>query len=195
MTLPVGEPDITEEVDKATAFVAIELMNQWARFSRSLYLASCRGAKDAAGKRITCAVRYEDDNESLRIAANLYRTRPIPAGQVVKSKDELNWLEPLNLFRALQQVGASNATSVGGAVSLQSRSLRDLPSVRNFFGHRGADTAAKVLGPTGVINNYRVDPAEHPTEFCLSYERGKSRSVLGTWLEDIATMEEVACLW
>lgn len=45
--LPKGAPTYSGEVDRATAFVAIELLNSWVQFSRSLYLSSCRGARDS----------------------------------------------------------------------------------------------------------------------------------------------------
>lgn len=192
--LPKGAPTYSREVDRATAFVAIELLNSWVQFSRSLYLSSCRGARDSSGARIRCdKVVYRDDNESLRIASNLFRTSPLALGHRMTQRDELNWLEPVNLLKALDHVGASNYGTVGAALSLQSRSLRDLPSVRNFFGHRGHDTARKVLGVHGVIQHYSVRAVSHPTEFCLAHELGVPRSVLGTWLEEIAIVQEFAC--
>jgi hypothetical protein len=192
--LPVGVPALAPEVDRATAFVAIELMNQWVQFSRSLYLSSCRGAVDSYGQKITCTVAYQDDNESLRLATNLQRTNPFPPGHILTAKEEPNWLAANFLLRALRHVGASNEQNVATALGLQTRSLTDLPSVRNFYGHRGRDTVRKVLGVNGVVNHYRVGSVAHPTAFCLAYEPTRPLSVLGTWLEDIRTIEEFSCL-
>lgn len=193
-TLPTGSAGLSEATDRATAFVAIELMNQWVQFSRCLYLSSCRGAFDSAGTRITCTATYKDDNESLRLAANLFKTLHIPPGGYVTYRDEPNWLEPTNLLKALGNVGASNHSAVAAALSLQGRAIRDLAPVRNFFGHRGADTAQKVVGLRGIITGYAVPAVSHPTEFCLSYEPRASRSILGTWLEEIQIIQDFACL-
>lgn len=183
--IPTAPVPVTQDVDRATAFVAIELLNLWAQFSRSLYLASCRGARGQGGVRISTTVPYVDDNESLRLATNHVRGRTMAAGAKITSRDEPNWFDPNTLLRALDHVGASNHGAVGAALSLQGRVLRDLPSVRNFYGHRAANTAAKVVGTRGVIQHYAVSRAAHPTVFCLDYEVGRPRPVLGVWLEDI----------
>ena len=192
--LPKGSVEVTPTVDRATAFVAIELMNQWVQFSRCLYLSSCRGALDSTGAKISCTVSYASDSESLRLASNLFKTSSIPHGARITHRDEPNWLEPTNLLKALDNVGASNYPTVAAALSLQGRSLRDLAPVRNFFSHRGANTAQKVIGLDGVITKYAVASASHPTTFCLSYESMATHSVLGTWLEEIQILEDFACL-
>lgn len=193
----MAAPPFSPPVDKATAFVALELMNQWVQFARCLYLMSCRGAKDSGGARIACAhVAYVDDNESLRVAANNFRPawRQIAPGTVMRPRDEPNWLDPKVLLEALRHVGASNEPSVAMALTHQTRALLDLPSVRNFFGHRSKNTAQKVVGPHGVTVRYVLPPVEHPTEFCIAYEPSSPLPVLGAWLEDIRTIEEFACI-
>lgn len=109
------------------------------------------------------------------------------------ARNEPNWRDTNVLLRSLAHVGASNYLAVGAALSLQGRALLDLPSVRNFYGHRAHNTAQKVIGVGGVIQHYRVPSAPHPTSFCLAYETGRPRSIMSSWLEEINILTDLAC--
>jgi len=186
--LPDQQVGFNRQLDRDVAFATVELLNCWARFSRSMYFSVCSGARDANGVRITTNVGLTDYLDAQLFAASQFTRRPLIRGKVTH-REEPNWLDPAILQKLLKQVGASNEATVDAALSLQTRVFRDLPSVRNFFGHRGKDTALKAAA---VGRNYGKPGSMHPTDLCLAYAPGRPQSILLDWSADIRTIMKVA---
>jgi hypothetical protein len=176
-------------LDRNVSFVVIEAMNNWASFSRTLYLSTCRGARDWRLQRLTVNRPFGSDDEALHFAIKRYKPN-FPAWPTrVTHRDEPNWLDPNTLLTLLNDLSASNAPDVNAALSFQGRVLTDLPTLRNFYAHRQENTAQKARR---LMINYGIAPQIHPTEFCLSYESGKSQSIVLDWLDELLTVQEFA---
>lgn len=182
--LPKTRVSMDRAIDREVSFAAVELLNTWARFSRTLYFSICRGTKDVGGQKITTTVSLSGFDDAQRHAAQFFKKYPLPPGKLTH-REEPNWLEPTVLQKLLADIGASNVGVVDAALSLQTRVFQDLPSVRNFYGHRGQDTARKAAN---VGRNYQTSPSLHPTQLCLAYAPGRAQSILRDWTFDLRTV-------
>lgn len=174
-------------LDRRVAYVAIELMNCWAGFSRALYLSSCRGALDSRHRRITILQPLQTDEDAIRFASMRFNPRLTQLSKLTH-RNEPAWLDPNVLITLLHDVGASNSGDVAAALSFQGRVLRDLPTIRNFYAHRAENTATK---SRRLMVTYGLSSTNHPTEFCLAYESGRSQSVLLNWIDELTMIQEL----
>lgn len=187
--LPAHLMAFSRSLDRNVSFVVIEAMNNWAAFSRTLYLSTCRGARDWRHNRITINQQFASDDHALHFAIARYKPK-FPAWPTpITQRDEPNWLSPNTLLTLLTDLNASNAADVGAALSFQGRVLRDLPTLRNFYAHRQQNTARKAQR---LMINYGLPANLHPTDFCLSYEAGSSQSILLNWLDELLIVQELS---
>lgn len=186
--LPSTRVAVTRQLDREVSFAAVELLNTWARFSRTMYFSVCLGVRDANGTHVTTSKTFANFDDAQRHASQFFKKYPLPPGQL-SHRDEPNWLEPKVLQKLLDDIGASNASTVDTALSLQTRVFQGLPSVRNFYGHRGQDTARKA---SNVGRQYQLGGGLHPTELCLSFAPNRSQSILKDWIFDLRTIMRLA---
>lgn len=179
---------MTPALDRRVAFATIEAMNCWAGFARALYLSTCRHAYSGAHVRLSTSTFFPNDDDALRFACARFKPHLGGNAAPLTHRDEPNWLDPNTLLILLQDVGASNAGDVGAALSFQGRVLQDLPTFRNFYGHRAHNTVVKAQRR---MINYGMSSTLHPTEFCLAYESGRTQSVLVTWLKEMDLVQEL----
>jgi hypothetical protein len=187
--LPTQPSIFSKQLDRRVAFVAIELLNSWAGYSRALYLSTCRGALDARLRKLTINQHFATDEEALYFAAKRFNPKLRPWPTRITHRDEPDWLDPNILLILLDDLGASNSLDVGAALSFDWQVFRDLPTVRNFYAHRRENTARKTQQ---LMITYGLSPVLHPTEFCLAYERGKSQSILLNWVDEMNQVQELA---
>jgi len=186
--LPTKMVGFDRALDRDVAFVTVELLNTWARFSRTLYFSVCRGVRDSAGSRVLTSMDLRDFDAAQRFASQRFRNHPLPAGPL-NHRHEPNWLDPNILQTLLNDIGATNSATVNSALSVSTRVFQDLPSIRNFYGHRGADTARKAKN---VARNYMTSPSLHPTELCLTFAPGRAQSILRDWVYDLRSIMRLA---
>lgn len=186
--LPSTRVPVSREVDRAVAFATIELLNCWAGFSRSLYFSACFGSRDVRGGRILTTLSLRDVLDAQLFAAQRFTRRRLQRGAVTH-RDEPNWLQPSTLITLLDDIGATNLGTVTTALAGKSRVLTDLPSVRNFFGHRGQDTARKAAA---VGRNYGMPGHLHPAELCVSFAPGRPQSIIRDWAADLREITKLA---
>lgn len=186
--LPTSQVSKTRDLDREVSFAAVELLNTWARFSRTMYFSVCKGVRDANGTRVATSTPLPSFETAQRHAAQYFKKHQLPPGKLTH-RDEPNWHDPKTLQRLLHNIGASNASTIDAALSLQTRVFQDLPSVRNFYGHRGEDTARKA---TNVGRQYRVGASLHPTDLCLAFAPGRAQSILRDWVFDARTVMRIA---
>lgn len=188
-SLVPGRPAaMTPSLDRQVAFVAIEAMNCWAGFSRALYLSTCRGAFRASRTRLHTSVALADDQAALRVACVRFKPHLANSSAAFTHREEPDWTDPNTLIILLREVGGSNAADVGAALSFQGRVLHDLPTLRNFYGHRAENTVAKARR---IMVGYGLPSRLHPTEFCLAYEPGSTKSVIVNWLNELDLVQEL----
>ncbi len=168
--------------------MSIELLNTWASFSRALYFSVCLGARDTSGNKITTNPVLRDYLDAQFHAAQRFARRPLTRGRITH-RDEPNWFDKNTLITLMTDIGATNSATVVGALAYPSRVLTDLPSVRNFYGHRGEDTARKAAN---VARHYGMTSQTHPTNLCLTFVPGRPQSILSDWVTDVTEIIELA---
>ncbi|MFB3978784.1 hypothetical protein [Microbacterium proteolyticum] len=179
---------MTHQLDREVSFAAVELLNTWARFSRTMYFSVCRGVRGADGLLVKTTVKFADFDSAQRHAAQHFRKKPLHPGQLTH-RDEPNWLEPTVLQKLLHDIGSTNAATIDAALSVPTRVFQGLPPVRNFYGHRGQDTARKA---SNVGRQYQLSGSLHPTELCLSFAPNRPQSILRDWTFDLRTIMRLA---
>jgi hypothetical protein len=80
---------------------------------------------------------------------------------------------------------ASNRAAVNRALGFQTRALTDLPTMRNFFAHKG-DTAAKKARELRF--RYGITRVVAPPELLCQAAPGRPQPIICDWLDDLHTV-------
>ena len=174
---------LSDEDDRAFSFVCIEAANLWARYSRSFYLSCAARARDASGVRVahlTASARTHQD--ALTVAIHGITPRLLGKSAPWTSRDEPDWRQPAVLDRALFLLGATNLPKVRAAFALPNNVFRDLPTFRNFYAHRGMETANRVRH---VARSYALPGDLHPTEILGTRLTGRPQCILADWVDEL----------
>jgi len=68
--------------------------------------------------------------------------------------------------------------------------FQDLPCARNFFAHRNGDTERSAIS-LGVY--YGVSAPSCASDLPSSRARGRPRTIIEEWIDDIDTVTELLC--
>ncbi|WP_040491094.1 hypothetical protein [Ilumatobacter nonamiensis] len=168
--------------DALVARSVIEAMNSYDRFCRYLFLSSALGARGADGERVVeSGDRMRTHDEAIDRAFYYkypHRTTRTP-------REELDWKVPAELIRSLRSVSAKNVSQVEAALSADSQAVHRLPVFRNFYAHRGQDTALKALG----VGRQLSILGGHPTDVLL-HSRDIDELVVD-WLFDLQSIVDM----
>lgn len=181
-----GLTSASRDAERVTAYVAIDAVTLWTQFSRSYYLATVMGARDASGNRpLAPSSRRRTVQEALTPAVVALNPKWANAGPPWKPQHEPDWKVPTQFVKALAAVGAANQQPVSAALSFGAKAFGDLPTCRNHFAHKDEATARKVLN---LRAKYRLPPQlERPTQVLLARSPGRPQSVLLDWLDELRT--------
>jgi hypothetical protein len=185
-----GRP-ITPTVDRRVAFITIEALNLWASFVRSYYL-SCAVMQPLreSGARITIGL-HGVHNADDAIAISIMTLKPrVTWGPPWSRNDEPAWHAPGTLVALSRAIDSSNQQEINAAFGYPTKVFLHLPSVRNFFAHRNAETADKVAN---VARSYRLDPKLRPAEILCSAVPKRPQSLLSDWLDDLRATIFLLC--
>lgn len=174
---PVGPAE-----DRIAAFVAIEALNLWTGFARSFYLSSALGARTLAGQPVVLnAASISTRHDAIGFAVLYFKPRANPAGPWTWL-DEPAWRQPKTLVRLVGALGASNEPQVLAAFGIPCSVFKQLPRVRNFYAHRGKDTARQV---DKVARSLRMAAARHPSNLICSRAPSRPQNVVCDWLDEL----------
>lgn len=175
---------LTPEKRRVLSYVAIEAANLWAQYSRCFFLSVAIGATDSNGVPIVTLPA-----SSLQAAEDLavHAIRPHLQGKTGPwSRRALpDWQTRGHLLTALKYVGASSYTAVDGALSYQTRVLLDLPTVRNFYAHKGHRAAQSVAT---IQKHYGITKTMSPHELLCTVPPTSADVLLNEWLDDISAI-------
>jgi hypothetical protein len=186
-TLPAEESGTR---DRLTAYCIVETHNLWFTYSRSLYISSSLGARSASGGRVSVSKvpRPQSTQEAIGHAIRRCKFNRYKGGrQPWTWLDEPSWAKPNTLLDALDEVGASNYPTVSAALGqINSQfSLAHLGEVRNFYSHRGEDTAMRVRR---IALAYAVSPSVSPTQFLHSTAAtangSRAQPIILDWMDE-----------
>ena len=173
------------------AYASIELCNLIAEFCRALYLSSAMHAKSKQHGRVGTVQGPHGtiDAIDLVVRGEFPRYAGAAVGSIWGRDQEPPWFVPSILFRALRRVGATNATDVENAFSIGSRVQHDLPTIRNYFGHRNFQTYRKAAR---IGLQYGIGVL-HPCRILKAPPLARPVPLLLEWLSDFRVMVELSC--
>lgn len=180
------------EVDLYVSYSAMNLLNVWANFARAYYLSCAMTTRSSSGHRVSSTVHFTTFNDAIGRAVRKFRPKAQPntAGQWHR-RDEPTWFEVNTLLTLAGDIGLSNTSQIAAALSLGSRVFSDLPTVRNFFGHRNEgteDAACRIASFYGIPFLGR-----RPVEILLSRPLRRPQPLLFDWIDDIETTVDLLC--
>ncbi len=173
---------VDAELERLFSFAAIETMNLWTGFARSYYLSCAFGARDVSGTRITTAARIKSEEDAIGLAIAAARPdvkRNIPPWQ---AKDEPAWHDTTVFLKVMGALNPSNLACVRDAFGYRTRVFRDLPVFRNYYAHKGRDTARRVRS---AARQHVLDPSLRPTEVLCSRRPGSPQTLLADWMDEM----------
>lgn len=174
-----------DPADRRTlAFIAIEAANLWAQYSRCLYLSAAMGALDPAGRR-TVSTPASNESDALDLA--VYALRPKLRGTRKKwTRQELpDFQNKGHLTKTLKYIAASISPDVDAAVSYNSRVLFDLPTIRNFYAHKGLETA---VAASSLARHYGITKRLSPPALLFEVAPSAGDVLIREWLSDLTAI-------
>lgn len=177
-------PPLTPASRRVLSYVTIESANLWAQYALCVFLSSAFGARDHNGRRIV-SNPVPDQSHALDLA--VYAIHPKLRGirRSWNSSEMPDFQNKGHLALALGYIGATILPDVDVAVSYQTRVLSDLPTMRNFYAHKGERSARKasVLG-----THYGLTRALPPSVLLCTPIPGRPDALLVEWLDDLAAI-------
>ncbi len=183
-TLPISGED-----ERFLSYVAIETLNLWVLFARSFFLSTALQARTSTGAKITIRVPgIKTEEDALTFAVHIerpwLRSRPGPWTH----REEPNWLDRAVLDRVTAALLPSNIASLRRGLAYTTRALQDLPTFRNYYAHKGKETADKARS---LARAYALSPTLRPSELLTSRQYGRPQCILADWLDDIRNVVEL----
>ncbi len=164
------------------SYIVIEAANLWAQYSRSLFLSCAFGARDASGQPVV-ATPCPSEHDALTVA--VHAVVPKLRGTNNPWNDRLlpDFQNKGKLSRTIDYLGASVSKDVDAALSVQSRVLADLPTMRNFFAHKGE---RGVISARALAPRYGLSAHLAPEQLlCAVPPAGSGDVLLREWLADL----------
>ncbi len=173
----------TADLDRRTAYVVIEAHATWSSFCRCFYVSCAIGARDSSGAPVLPAtLRKASEPDAITFAVHTLNPKKKSSTGPWSARDEPTWHDTSDFRRAVQALGTTNLPAVFGALSLAPGSLRDLTTFRNFYAHRGRETARK---SQAIARRYLLPHDRHPTEILNDYATGRPQVLLADMVDDI----------
>ena len=178
------DPDCRDAHALAREDATIQLQDQWSVYCRDLILASWRGGISTLGGT-TLKRRSGDCSNS----AALDTLRATYVGRSKKSKTwEPKWFDSVQALDAAKRLGIANFAEVSSGLGLSPSPLDQLRAVRNYFAHRGKDSADR-LEPFLTVRPTAAGAHQHVASLTLA-----GVPMLVRWAAELDTMAWAAAL-
>lgn len=178
--------------EHAAGAMVIDVLNTWANFSRAYFVSCMLGTCTVSGTRVTPRAAAGRANDAIGAAVTWVRpcAKPKFDGSWNR-RDEPTWHDPRTLIDLAIHCGFSHWSDVASAFSgAQSRTFQDLPTVRNFFAHRNAETRDAAIR---VGTRYGVGTVDRPSELLFAYPLGRTVPLILDWLIDVELVIKYLC--
>lgn len=175
---------LNPEGRRTLSYVVIEAANLWSQYSRCYFLSIAIGATDATGRcTVVAPAASLLDAEDLAVHA-IHPSQRSATGPWSR-RWQPDWQSRKALLDSLRYVRSSLYADVDTALSLPTRVLLDLPTVRNFYAHKGQRAARSV---TTIHRHYGITRSMPPHELLCSVPPARSDSLLNEWLADLSAI-------
>jgi hypothetical protein len=120
----------------------------------------------------------------------LIAAKRMPPGGAIQRRNEPSSHDVQILMNLFQHVGAPHLTQIQTALSYPTDAFRFLPTIRNFFAHRNADTAGKVRNAALRLG---IAGQRKPSDMVCSRRTNRPQSILADWLDDMRAVISLLC--
>ena len=177
--------------DRLVTYIVIQTLTEWAEFIRAFLISCIGGATRKDGSSVTVGMATaRRQSEMMRIALEI-QTRGARRGRAPRGRwDEPSWHSTKLLVPLVAKIGLSNESTITGAVSTGSAVFTALPTVRNFYAHRNADSRGVALAE---LHRLAVPAYRHPTLSLLAAPAGLSNPLIVEWVSDLHVSVELMC--
>ncbi len=176
-----------QAADVLASFLAAETANVWAEFTRSYFSFALATAVSVTGQRIR--TRFPSGTPIAvalaQIPQVLRHQTPTPM-----RRDEPVWHSRREFLKTITLAGLTNRAQIVAALSLPSRVIEHLPTVRNFYAHRNDETVAKVRG---IALRYALPTIHHPTDFMRARISGRPATIFEEWIAELDAVVAAMC--
>lgn len=187
----VAAPPGTSE-DRVVAWLVIEALNLWAEFVRAYYLSGAMGTRTGSGVSVGFKLApFPDLGSAIRQAIFLTRGTSVTSPTVPR-RLEPAWHDKHTVLPLFRRVGASNLAQVQAAFSVPSTFLEYLPTLRNFYAHRCADTYRKAAN-VAVRLGLSALPTLRPAQIVCSALPARPQSLIIDWLDEMGDVAGLLC--
>lgn len=189
-------PEESIESDRCLAVTFIGAHNSWAQFARAYYFSLAAGAIDASGQRVVIGNSAVIGTQSAMTAAIHHMSPKLRSRSGPWSHwDEPRWHNPDIFLQVIINLKPSNESDITKAFAgVPSQKIKDLTTIRNFFCHRGEETArlARDVARRRLVRplnpNARPIRNQHPRELLRSLPTGRTRNLAVAVLEDLRNL-------
>jgi len=173
--------------DQLASFLSIEATNLWAEFTRSYFVLALAVTMTTTGQRIH--TRFPPGTSITTALAQMPQVLKRRT-QAPMRRDEPTWHSRREFLRTITLAGVTNSEQIAAALSLPSRVIDHLPTVRNFYAHRNEDTVLKVRR---LALRYALPQMDHPTNLVRTRVTGRPSTILEEWLAELDTVIAAMC--
>lgn len=184
----------SESSEKRDALVSSTIVDAawlWTTFLRAHYLSSCFGTRTVSGIHVRTTLNLKSLDLALRHAITHYKNQPFTRSTVTWS-DEPAWFNVHKYQTLYATLATSNLSAVNSAFTYQSLFFESLQRSRNFYAHRGPDTARKALLLARQVGLPSVRGL-HLTDVLCHQVPGASVQIITDWLYDIEFVVDQLC--
>jgi hypothetical protein len=183
------------EASRMASFVLVNCVAGWGLFARE-YFFSCAllSPELKNGDR----VRYSspliaDEREALIEAIRAAKNPQFSpaAGVNLKPRDEPDWLAKDTLSKISTRLGFSHDIRLANALAYQTSFFPEAVTVRNFYAHRGKESADKIRNL--ARRTYYKPRLGHPTEFVNTILPRRTDTLINEWIADLRIISGSLC--
>lgn len=160
----------------AAEMVVIRLHDAWARFCRDTVISSASGTRTLGGTLIPPAAGITSRSRVIPVLLSKYKKR----------KFEPKWADANECIDAAQRLAVSNLASLSAALGASNSPADSIRRVRNFYAHRGFNTASEA-GKTGLFANPLF-----PDVYQLSMYSSGGSTVIESWVSGLVNVGTAA---
>lgn len=173
--------------DVLASFLAVETTNLWSEFTRSYFSFALAAAVTVTGQRIR--TRFPPGTPIAVALAQMPQVLRRPTRTPIR-RDEPVWHSRREFLKTITLAGLTNTAQIAAALSLPSRVIDHLPTVRNFYAHRNDETISKVRR---LALRYALPTIRHPTDFLRARISGRPATIFEEWLAELDAVVAAMC--
>jgi hypothetical protein len=157
----------------------IRLHDAWARFCRRLIILSAFGRTTTLGgvRLPPCSAAITKQHLVIPTLLSKYKRRSI----------EPRWADATECIDAGKRLAIGNLGTVAAALGAINSPAEDMRRIRNFYAHRGMDTARDALATKLFSRSMR------PDSFDLAVYTSGGNRVIESWTSNLAIVAVAAC--